>query len=223
MNLQNMKKIVLIFTVLTVSLAGIYAQEENNDIREGNRLFKEGKYQQAEVAYRRALQKNKNSFTANFNLGNALYRQKKYSNALEQYNNAVAIDKKDKMKLANAYHNIGNSLLNDKKIEESISAYKNALKANSKADDTRFNLAYAQELLKKDKNQDKNKNQNKDKQQQNKPQQQPQQQQPQPQQEKMSKENAQQILDALKQDEKNTLDKTKKQPVRAQKNTDKDW
>jgi Ca-activated chloride channel homolog len=219
MNLQKMKKIVLIFTLLIVSFANIFAQVENNDIREGNRLFKEGKFQQAEVAYRRALQKNKNSFAANFNLGNALYRQKKYSNALEQYNSAVAIDKKDKIKLANAYHNIGNALLNDKKIEESITAYKNALKANPKADDTRYNLAYAQELLKKQKNNDKNKNQNKDKQQNN----QQQQQQPQQQQQKMSKDNAQQILDALKQDEKNTLDKTKKQPVRAQRNSDKDW
>lgn len=214
-----MKRIGLIFILLISVFALSYGQAENNDIREGNKLFMNGKFQQAEVAYRKALRKNRNSFEANFNLGNALYRQGKYSNALEQFNNSVAIEKKDKMKLASGFHNLGNSLLNDKKYQESIDAYKKALKLNPKADDTRYNLAYAQELLKKDKNKDKNKDQNKDKQKQD----QQQQQQPQPQQPQMSKENAQQILDALMQDEKNTLDKTKKQPVRQKKSSDKDW
>lgn len=218
--MKEMKKIVLIFTLITFAITGILAQAENNDIREGNRLYKEKKYQQAEIAYRRALQINKKSFEANFNLGNALYKQGKFSNALDQYNNAVAIESKDKNKLAAAYHNVGNALFNDKKYDESITAYKKSLKANPKADDTRYNLALAQAMLKKQQNDKKNQNKDKNK---NKQEPQKQQQQPQPQQPKMSKENAQQILDALMQDEKNTLDKTKKQPAKTQKNSDKDW
>ena len=217
MIILKMKKIGLLTTMLLISCTALFAQSENNDIRQGNQYFKEGKFAQAEVSYRKALQKNKTSFEANFNLGNALYRQGKYSNAFEQYKNAIALDQKDKKKLAAAFHNLGNALLKDNKLEESIAAYKKALKANPNDNDTRYNLAYAQQLLKKQKDKDKNKDQNKDKKDQQ------QKQQPQPQQPKMSKDNAQQILDALMQDEKNTLDKTKKQPVHGQKNADKDW
>ncbi len=128
--------------------------------------------------------------------------------------------KDDKNKLAASFHNTGNALISEKKIEESIQAYKNALKANPADNETRYNLAYAQSLLKKqqqEKNQDKN-----NKEDQNKEQEKPEQQ-PQPQQPKMSKENAQQILQALEQDEKNTLEKAKKQAVKNRKSAEKDW
>ena len=140
---------------------------------------------------------------------------------------------KEKNKIAAALHNTGNSLLVDNKIEESIKAYKSSLKANPADNETRYNLAYAQAMLKKqqqnkDKNKDKkdqNKDKDKDKQDQKQPQQPKEQQQKQPQQQepKMSKENAQQILDALSQDEKNAQDKAKKQPVRGTKKAEKDW
>jgi hypothetical protein len=97
-----------------------------------------------------------------------------------------------------------------------------ALKANPKDNDTRFNLAFAQALLKKQKNdKDKDKDKNKDKEKEkDKEQQQPK---PQPQQPQMTKQNAQQILDALMQDEKDALDKAKQQQVRGKKSADKDW
>jgi hypothetical protein len=116
----------------------------------------------------------------------------------------------------------------DNKVEESIKAYEMALKNNPRDNETRYNLAYAQALLKKqnkDKDKNKNKDKNKDKKQdQKQPQdQKPKEQPQQPQQKQMSKENAQQILDALLQDEKNAQDKVKKQPVRGTKKADKDW
>ena len=206
----------------------VKAQKESGDIRAGNKLYKAQKFTEAEIAYRKGLMKNKNSFEANYNLGNALFKQKKYSEAIEQYNNSLSLQPKEKEKIAAAYHNTGNSLLVDNKIEESIKAYEKALKNNPKDNDTRYNLAYAQLMLKKqqqnkDKNKDK-KDQNKQDQKQNQqPKEQPQPQQPQNQQSKMTKENAQQILDALSQDEKNAQDKAKKQPVRGTKKAEKDW
>ena len=224
----KMKRIsfVLLLVVICFNLA---AQKESNDVRAGNKYYKAKKYTEAEVSYRKGLLKNPKSFEANYNLGNALYKQGKYTDALEQYKSSVALEPKDKMKLAAALHNTGNSLLTGKKIEESIAAYKNALKANPKDNDTRYNLAYAQAMLKKQQ-QDKNKNKDDKKKQDKKDQkkdqnkdnqkQKNQQQQQQPQ---MSKENAQQILDALMQDEKNTLEKAKKQAVKNKKSADKDW
>ncbi|MEI8272623.1 MAG: tetratricopeptide repeat protein [Paludibacter sp.] len=227
-----MKKIfyILMMGLLTFTVA---AQKESGDVRSGNRYYKDSKFTEAEIAYRKGLLKNKASFEANYNLGNALFRQKKYTEAVDQYNNALTLQPKEKTKIAAALHNTGNSLLVDNKIEESIKAYQSALKANPKDNDTRYNLAYAQAMLKKqqqnkDKNKDKkDQNKDKDKQDQKQPQQpKDQQQKPQPQQQqqpKMSKENAQQILDALSQDEKNAQDKAKKQPVRGTKKAEKDW
>lgn len=215
---QRMKKIgcILLMSFITFS---VWAQKESNDVRTGNKLYKSSKFTEAEIAYRKGLVRNSKSFEANYNLGNALFKQKKYTEALEKYNNAVALQPADKQKLAATFHNVGNSLLAEKKIEEGIKAYKMALKNNPKDDETRYNLAYAQMLLNKQQNKDKDKD--KDKQDQNKDQPQPQPQpQPKPQ---MSKENAQQILDALMQDEKNTQEKAKKQPVRGAKKADKDW
>ncbi len=234
--IRSMKKIIyiLMMSLLTFTVA---AQKESADVRSGNKMYKSGKYTEAEIAYRKGLLKNPKSFEATYNLGDALFKQKKYPEALQQYNNALALQPGNKEKIAAAFHNTGNSLLMDKKIEESIKAYEMALKANPKDNDTRYNLAYAQTLLKqqqkqnkdnKDKNKDKNK-QNKDqkkkdqdkKDQQNKDQNK--EQQPQPQQPKMSKENAQQILDALQQDEKKAQDNAKRQQVRGVKKAEKDW
>jgi len=215
-----MKKTVYILMLSVLSLS-VFAQKESADVRAGNTLYKAEKFTEAEIAYRKGLLKNPKSFEANYNLGNTLFRQKKYNDALEQYKNSIALQSTDKEKLAAAFHNTGNALLADKKIEESINAYKMALKSNPKDDDTRYNLAYAQMMLKKqqqdkDKNKDKEKEQKQDQKEQPKPQ-------PQPQQQQMSKQNAQQILDALMQDEKNTQDKAKKQPVRSSGKADKDW
>ena len=217
-----MKKIryILLFSFMTLT---VFAQKESADIRAGNKLYKSEKYTEAEIAYRKGLLKNQKSFEANYNLGNALFKQKKYPEALEQYKNALGLQPHEKEKMAAGFHNTGNALLADKKIEESINAYKLALKNNPKDDETRYNLAYAQMMLKKQQqNKDKDKedkDQNQDKKEDPKPKEQPQ---PQKQQQ-MSKENAQQILDALQQDEKNAQEKAKKQQVRGAKKADKDW
>ena len=204
---------------------GLTAQKESDDLRAGNRHYKNKKYTEAEIEYRKALQKNSKSFEANYNLGNTLFRQGKYEQALEQYHSAHSLTK-DKEKLAYDFHNIGNALMSGTKYDKAIEAYKMALKNNPKDNETRYNLAYAQSLLQQQqKNQDKNKDkekQEKEKEQEKKEEQQNQPP-PQPKPSDMSKENAQQILDALMQDEKNTLEKAKKQNIRSRKSADKDW
>lgn len=216
-------KFKVLSLLMFCTVTSVLAQEESADVRAGNKLYKSEKYVDAEVAYRKGLQRNPKSFEATYNLGNALFKQGKYADALQQYQRSLALQPTQKEKIAAAFHNAGNALLSDKKIQESIDAYKMALKANPKDDETRYNLAYAQMLLKKqqqnkDKDKDKEKEKEKEKKKEQDKNQQQQQQQPQ-----MSKQNAQQILDALMQDEKNTMEKTKKQQVRARKSADKDW
>ncbi len=227
-----LKNTTILVVALLLPVAGI-AQKESDEVRTGNRHYNKKKYTEAEIEYRKALVKNNKSFEANYNLGNALFRQGKYNEAYQQYKTALPFAGDNKKKLASELHNMGNTLIGENKIQEAIDSYKMALKNNPADNDTRYNLAYAQMLLKKQQQENKdNKNNNKDKQNKDKDQQQQpknepdkekKQEQPQPQQPQMSKENAQQILEALQQDEKDTQDKAKKAQVHGRKKADKDW
>jgi tetratricopeptide (TPR) repeat protein len=206
-----------------------------------------GNLTEAEIAYRKALQANARSADAAYNLGYSLYKQQKFPEATEHYQAAVS-DEKDKEKAAMVWHNVGNVFMSGKDYQKSIEAYKEALRKNPLDDETRYNLALAQKLLENQQNKDKNKDQNKDKnkdqnkkdqqknkdqnkdqnkQQQNKDQQQQNQDQQQQQQnqDQMQKQNAEQILDAMMQNERDTQDKVRAQQIQQQKQrkTDKNW
>lgn len=153
-------------------------------------------------------------------------------------------------RLAGVMHNMGNIGMQNKEYAKSIEAYKQSLRLNPYDDETRYNLALAQKLLEEqqqdqDQDQDQNEDQNEDQQDQeqnqdqnqDQDQQQDQQQdqdqeqkedktQEQPQQnEQMSKDNAQQMLDAFLQDEKDTQEKVKKAQAEQQqrRRTEKEW
>ena len=157
--MKELKNILLIVAML-LPLVG-YPQKESNDVRTGNRHYNNKKYTEAEIEYRKALVKNNKSFEANYNLGNALFKQGKYSEALQQYKSAIPFAGNNKQKAASEFHNIGNTLIGENKIQEAIDAYKTALKNKPEDNDTRYNLAYAQMLLKKQQQENKD---NKDKQ-----------------------------------------------------------
>jgi len=230
------------------------AQSERKLVREGNTAYEAKKFDQAEIQYRKSLEKNKTSLPAQYNLGNALFRQDKLDEAKSQYEQAVNLKDAPAADRAKAYHNLGNSLLKQEKYQESIDAYKQSLRINPADNDTRYNLAYAQAKLqqqqnqqnqnnkqddKQEKDQQKNQNQqqqqNKDQQDKNKQQQDQQQQDQQQDQakkdqqkpdqqkpERISKEDAEKILQALNNDEKKTQKKlNKKEAVRVR--IDKQW
>ena len=118
----------MIITVVTLLAAWpAIAQQERKFIREGNELFEKQDFEKAEVEYRKAADKKANSFEAAFNMADALYKQKKYDEALEQFS-ALAKQETDKERLGEIYHNIGNTLLAMEKTDESIEAYKNSLR-----------------------------------------------------------------------------------------------
>src|SRR2546423_11653995 len=106
----------LLFLICTG--ANSFAQSERKLIRDGNKLYKEKKYSDAEVNYKKSLNANKNSETGQFNLGDAYYKQGKYEEAAQQFQpiiNDKNITNTDKAK---AYHNLGNSFLEAKKYDE---------------------------------------------------------------------------------------------------------
>lgn len=230
--------ILLLLTAISVS-----AQKAERDyIREGNRAYKDSTYVNAEVNYRKAIDVNPKSAISMYNLGNTLMQQNKLQEAMEQFVAATKMEK-DKGNLAQIYHNMGVIFHSGKDYAKAVEAYKESLRNNPKDNETRYNLALAQKMLKdqeqnqqnQDQNQDQNQNQDKkeqekeqdkDKQDQNQQDQQNQDQQPQPpqpQENQMSKENAEQLLKSVMQDEKDVQDKVKKQQVIQGGRLEKDW
>jgi len=217
---------IIISTLLLCSSVAVFSQKENTDIKKGNELYEQGKYVEAEVKYREGLKKNPQSYGATYNLANALYKQERYEDALEYYQVAGSkLKEKDNLEKAAVAHNIGNALLKTDKYAESIQAYKQALRYNPNDEDSRYNLAYAQQMLlqqppqqQSGQNQD---DQNQDQNNQNKNQQQQQQQNDQ----SMSKENAEQILKAIEEDEKDIQEKIKLKEKKDAKryNVEKEW
>ena len=226
-----MKKFYILSMLLLVgTVHGLAQNKTDRDyLRSGNKLYNDSLFIKAEVDYRKALEINPKSTDAMFNLANALLMQQKAQEAMEQYESVSKIEK-DKEKLAQIYHNMGVILQSSKQLPQCIEAYKESLRNNPKDDETRYNLALAQKQLKdqQQQQQEQQQEQKEEKQDQNKDQQeqnQDQQQQPQQQQNKneMSKENAQQLLNAVMQDEKNVQDKVKKQIQIQGKKLEKDW
>jgi len=223
----------LIFCVLMIISVTLNAQTEKNFIRKGNREFANNKFSESEISYKKAIDKNKQYPDAVFNDGDALYKQNKFEEAGKQFIES-ANQNYDKTKKSAGLYNLGNSLLKANKLPECIDAYKNSLKLRPNNMEAKYNLSYAQDLLKKqqeqqkkqqdkdkkDQNKDKNKqdqkknqkdqnDKNKDQQKDQKNNQDQKQQQQQPQKQEISKEDAQRLLNSLANDEKNVQEKVK--------------
>ncbi|MGB8490484.1 MAG: tetratricopeptide repeat protein [Bacteroidales bacterium] len=216
------KKIYMILAAILMLPCLLKAQGENKFIRQGNRDYEKSKYPDSEILYRRALDKNKTYSDAVFNLGDALYKQKKFEDAGKQFSENSGMYE-NKAKKSSALYNLGNSYLMANKLKESIEAYENSLILKPGNMEAKYNLAYAQDLLKKQEQQkqqqqqqqqqqkqDQNKKdqENKDQdQKENQDQKQDNQKQQQQNQQAISKADAERLLNAIANDEKDVQKK----------------
>ena len=223
------QRIATMIVCLLVSTLAMAQKSDRNYIRQGNKSFRTGQFDQSEVAYRKALEKNPRNPQAHYNLGNSLMAQKKDSAAIQSLQKSTETET-SKTRKAMAFHNIGVICQQHKMYGEAIEAYKSALRLNPKDDATRYNLELCKHQQKKqqqDKNNQQNKDQkdkngknekdekqkNNDKQNQNKNKE-----------NKMSKENAEQMLNAAMQQEKSTQQRIKKAMQRPRSaKLDKEW
>ena len=229
------KEKIKLFFILMLGLitAGASAQSARTLIRKGNKLYEQKKFSGAEVQYRKAQAKNPKYEKSTFNLGDAVYQEKNYKGAENFFKNLVQKTKTPGYK-ANAWYNLGNTFMQQKQYERSIGSYIQSLKQQPADMDAKYNLEYARKMLKKQKQQKKkqkqnkkNKNKNKknqnQKKNQNKNKQQPQNQKGnqkkngQKKQQQISPQEAQRILNALKNNEKNTLKKLERAKAKAAK------
>lgn len=166
-------KYILILVAMLLSSKEIAAQKDTiaqqrtarKMLRQGNELYKKQQFTDASVAYQKALGNNSNYDKAAYNLGNALYQNQNFKEAIPQFE-LTAKTATDKFTKAEAFHNLGNAHMEGKNYAGAVEAFKNSLRNNPSDDETRYNLAVAQKMLDKQNQQnkdDKNKDKNKDK------------------------------------------------------------
>ena len=230
----NLRYLFLSIFIFAFSL--VYAQRDYRDyIRGGNKLYTDSLFDKAEIEYRKALEKDVDGTYALYNLGNSLLLQNKAQDAISQYQIAEKREN-DPAKLAQIHHNMGVLYQGSKEYAAAVEAYKQSLRENPHDHETRYNLALAMRQLKQqqqqqqqqEKEQEQQEQQQQEQQQQNQEQQEQQQQQQnqqqqQEQQQEMSKENAEQMLQAAMQDEKNVQEKVKKMMQVRGRKLEKDW
>lgn len=224
---RKQRTTTLIVALLVASAS--FAQNDRRYITQGNKLFRSGQFDKAEVAYRKAIEKNPRNPQAHYNLGNSLMAQKKDSAAVQSFQKSTELET-SKIRKAMAYHNMGVVCQQHKMYGEAIEAYKNSLRLNPKDDATRYNLELCKRQQRNQKNQDKqdqnkqkdkNGNDQKDEKQKNKDKQD---QKKNNNENKMSKENAEQMLNAAMQQEKSTQQRMKKAMQKPRTNKlDKEW
>jgi tetratricopeptide (TPR) repeat protein len=160
-----------VFVMLLIS-AEARSQTVRSHVGEGNRVYGKGRYIDAEVEYKKALEKDPKSKEAQFDLGDSYYKQQRYDEAIKEFGNAGAAMKSPDER-AVTFYNIGNSHYKANRFREAVDAYKQSLKLNPRDENARYNLQMALEKLKQ---QEQKKDQKKDKEQEQQQQQQQQQQ-----------------------------------------------
>ncbi len=228
-------KYQVIFVFLTgIMVTPAFSQAERKYIRKGNREYQEKQYEDAEILYRKALEKDENSDKAGYNLGNSLYKQDKFAASSARYEDLALRGNKDKKEVSKYFYNLGNSYFKENNFKESIEAYKNALRNNPADVDAKHNLQVAMNMLNnQQQQQQKNQQQKQDQQQQDKQnqqqQQQPQQsdqknQQQQQKQQQISREDAERLLDEIAREEKDVLKKVQQEKKKTKKvPVEKNW
>jgi Ca-activated chloride channel homolog len=231
-----MKSYILIIIYLLAIFNSALSQQERKLVREGIKEYEKQKFSEAEISFRKALDRNQDSYPADYNMANSLYKQKKFNDAAGQYQ---VLQKKEpgQDRMADLYHNLGNSFLEQQNYDKSIEAYKNSLKLRPSDEDTRYNLAYA--LLKlKEQQQNQNKEEDQDRQdnkdEQNKENQDQKQdqnedenrknEQEQEQKNELTRQEAEQVLEAIQNQEKQVQEKLEREKAKSIRiPNQKDW
>ena len=227
---------LLIILPLLLSISST-AQNKKSLLRTGNDLYTDSSYNQAEIQYRKSLEKDQDYFNASFNLADAVYKQERYSESSGLFD-ALKDNAPTNEDLTKIYHNLGNSLFKEQKLDDAIESYKSALRINPDDDDTRYNLALAkqqkqqqeenkeeqEEEKQEEKEEQEQENQEEKKENKQEEKKENQQEGGKEDKEEMSKEDAEKMLEAIQQQEKELQEELQKKKVKGKKvKVLKDW
>lgn len=150
--MKTFLKYGLTAALLVLSSAVALAQTDRKEVRAGNRQFKKGNWQKAEIEYRKAQVKDSLSFAANYNLAGALYKENNFDEAgksLEKLKDVAPASEH----AADYFYNLGNIAVQKKDWKAAVDAYKRSLLQNPDDLDAKENYAYAKQMLKNEEQQ----------------------------------------------------------------------
>jgi tetratricopeptide (TPR) repeat protein len=194
----------------------MFGQNDKTYTRNGNKLYKERKFDQALPQYQKALELNSSDPVVSYNMGNTLFRTGKFDQAAKTFDAPLSEGNEVSVR-QRAFYNKGVSLSKQNMPEESIEAYKNALKLNPADEDARINLQKALLEVKKKKPPEKEEKKDEKKKQDKKEQKKP------PPQSKLNKKQVEQLLKALQQREQQVQQKMQQNRSRSTTQPEKDW
>ncbi|MGB5007397.1 MAG: VWA domain-containing protein [Ferruginibacter sp.] len=225
----SMNKVTVFLIAACLLPVTSFAQPDKFLVKKGNEAYEKKEYDNAIKNYQQATGINPANPAAQFNLGNALYKNQKSEEALQAYENALSNTTSNTDK-AKAFYNKGVVLQHNKKLPECIDAYKNALKLDPSDEDARQNLQKALQQQKqeekkedKDKKKDKKPKDDKKNKEKDKPKEDEKNEQPKQQPSKLTKQDAEEKLKALLQQEKNLQDRLRKVNTATSARPEKDW
>ncbi len=186
-------------------------------MRKGNSCFQRQKFEEALSFYQRAEVLEPDNLAIHYNIGNTLYRLGRFPDAVSELSLATVAKKPGAR--GNAFYNLGNTFYRLYRLDDAIQAYKMALLANPQDRQAKENLEFClkrrQESSQKDSTGQQESRTN-----QNQPQAQKQPQ-PRPQSSGMEKEQAERILQAIENKEKQTQQEARRPKSRRQ--VEQDW
>lgn len=220
--------------VILLAFSCLTAQAQKADLRKGNRQFAKGQFAEADISYRRALLQDTTSAAAHYNLANTLYREDNLEEAAKQLEAVDALSVVETPLGPDFFFNKGDVALKKEDWKGAMEAFWQSLLLRPDDLDAKENYIYArnkyaqqqQQQQNQDQNQDQDQQdqqdqQNKQDQQQNQDQDQPQQQ-PQAKAGELSPQQAQQLLQAIQDKEKQTQEKVDAKKAEAVKSRQKD-
>ena len=246
-----MRKILYAALLLLALPLSLSAQADRREVREGNRKFRKGAFQEAEIDYRKAVLKDTASVAGQYDLASALYRQEDYASAAKALG-AVRENAPASPHAADYFFNAGDVALQQKDYKAAVEAFQQSLLLRPEDLDAKENYLYAKKMLEnqqqdgggggggqdnqdqnqdqqnqdqQNQNQDQDQNQNQNQDQNQDPQDQQDQGGSQPQESKISPQQAQQMIQAIQAKEKETQDKVNKEKAALLKSRqrDKNW
>lgn len=209
-------KLKYLLLCLLVAPSLVQSQTDNKAVIKANKLYKEGKFDEAIAEYRKAAGTSPDNGIVQYNLANAIFKKESFDEALATYDKSIGLSKDNSFREKNIY-NKGVSYTRQKKLAESIAEYKTALKIDPNDEDARHNL---QKALHEQRQQNQSKDNKPDPQ--KKQQQQQKKQQPKDQ-SKFNRKQVEQLMKALRQKEQDIQQKMQQNRTRATSQPDKDW
>ena len=168
-----MKKTYNLFLIITLFLGVGFVSAQSENPKKAEKLYKKyaalaaeeiekGDFTQAEVFYRKALDKKPDGDAAAYNFGNLYFENEKTKQSAIRFLESAKASEDKTVKHKN-YHNLGNLMMEQEDYAGAIEAYKSALRNNPNDEQTRYNLALAKQKREKEKNDGGGEDQNKDK------------------------------------------------------------